>query len=113
MTIAWLIFPTLCVALATVGFLVARLAERAISERAVPVRISERREETPDTTSLFLDVPQPNDARRSRHACSQRRHASAQTMQCSCMSACLEHSSPHASHAVAHASRNARVRFAS
>jgi len=57
MSIAWLLFPMLCLALAVIGSLVARLADRAITDRAVPVRISERRQETPDTVSLFLDVP--------------------------------------------------------
>ncbi len=37
--------------------------------------------------------------RRSLQACSQRRHASAHTRQCSCMPACLSHSSPQLLHA--------------
>jgi hypothetical protein len=46
-------------------------------------------------------------------ACSHRRQASAQTLQCSCMSAWLWHSSPQLLHAWAHACSTARVRLAS
>ena len=56
---------------------------------------------------------QPRLLIRSRQAVSQRRHASAQTRQCSCMEACRSHSSPQALHAAAQASRTARVRLAS
>ena len=52
-------------------------------------------------------------ARRSRHAASHRRQASAQIRQCSCIEACRSHSSPQVVQAVAHAWSTARVRFAS
>jgi hypothetical protein len=52
-------------------------------------------------------------ASRSRHACSQARHASAHTRQCSCMPACDPHSSPQDLQAVAQASRRLRLMFAS
>jgi hypothetical protein len=42
-------------------------------------------------------------------ACSQRWHASAQTRQCSCMSAWFEHSLPQAAPAARHASTSART----
>jgi hypothetical protein len=58
-------------------------------------------------------TPQPREAIRSRQAASHRRQDSAQTRQCSCISACWAHSSPQALHAAAHASRTDRVRFAS
>lgn len=44
---------------------------------------------------------QPREVRSSLQACSQRRHASAQIRQCSCISAWCWHSSPHALHTVA------------
>ena len=46
-------------------------------------------------------------------ACSQRRHASAHTRQCSCIAACRSHSSPELLHAVTHASSSDRLRMAS
>ena len=50
----------------------------------------------------------------ARQACSHRRHASAHTRQCAIpISAWWAHSSPHALHAVAHASSTARVTSAS
>ena len=64
--------------------------------------------------SLVLPRRAQSAASSSLHACSQRRQASAQTAQC-CMpiSPWWPHSSPQALHAVAHACRTARVRFAS
>src|SRR3546814_6802494 len=55
-------------------------------------------------TDLYLRL-----VRRSRQACSQRRQTSAQMRQCSCMSAWLSHSSPHALQVVAQASTSVRV----
>ena len=56
---------------------------------------------------------QPRESMSSRQALSQRRQASAQMRQCSCISAWPAHSSPQALQAAAQASRTARVRLAS
>ncbi|CAM5637663.1 hypothetical protein SGRIM128S_00979 [Streptomyces griseomycini] len=56
---------------------------------------------------------QPRAWRSSWHACSHERQASAHRRQCSCRSACREHSSAQALQAVAHAVRIARVTLAS
>ena len=56
---------------------------------------------------------QPMALSTSLQACSQRRQASAQIRQCSCMSAWLWHSSPQLLHAWAQAWSTARVRLAS
>jgi hypothetical protein len=56
---------------------------------------------------------QPSEASSSVQARSQRRHASAQTRQCSCISACRSHSSAQEAHVCRHAWSTARVRLAS
>lgn len=58
-------------------------------------------------------IGQVSEVINSRQACSHRRHASAQTRQCSCIEACSSQLSPHDLQAVAHASRKARVTLAS
>jgi plastocyanin len=66
-----------------------------------------------DRSRRWLAGSQPREVMRSRHAASQRRQASAQTRQCSCIEAWLSHSSPQALQAAAQASSTARVRLAS
>lgn len=63
-------------------------------------------------TGVHRVSPQPSAAINSRHATSQRRHACAQTRQCS-WAVWRSHSSAQLAHAAAHASRTARVTFAS
>lgn len=67
----------------------------------------------PSSPAVSGAFGQPSASRSSLHACSQERQASAQTRQCSCMSACSAHSSPHALQTMAHAFRIAAVMFAS
>jgi hypothetical protein len=56
---------------------------------------------------------QPRLASRSAHACSHRRHVSAQMRQCSCMPAWPSHSAAQLAQAVRHACRTTLVRLAS
>ena len=102
---------------------VVRTVLNAMSTSGIASRPSTRAKGGGATVVVVPDGPGPSvavaaggeigqrAAIRARQASSQRRHASAQILQCSCMSACWAHSSPHVLHASAQASRNTRVRF--
>lgn len=65
------------------------------------------------TLSYSSEAPRPSEDSSSSQALSHRRHASAQTLQCSCICACCPHSSAQALQTARQASRMALVMLAS